>query len=121
MGGKAGVGAGDANASTPNSFMLGGRRFRVEGFTFDQLRIISPNFALVGEAVTAASIDAQRELIRAALSDQISFEELSALKVTLGELDGAIGVIAEASGLNALGEKIARATKGPSTGTTSTL
>lgn len=104
-----------------NTITLGTRSFTVEGFTFDQLKLLVPKFADAGKPWDEGGIDAQREIIRQALSDQIAADELDQLKVTLDQIDHAIGVISRVSGLEEMGKRMARVTTDQSTtGTTST-
>jgi hypothetical protein len=105
----------------PQRSTIGGRRFAVEAFTFDQLRRILPAFARLKHGLAEGGLDAARDIIAAALMGQIDEPELAQLRTTLAEILAAIPVIAEVSGLTSLGEALAGTAKAHrSTGTKST-
>ena len=104
---------------TTPTIVLGGRRFAVEPFTFDQLRRILPAFARLKHGLAEGGLEAARDIIAAALADQIGEAELAQLRTTIAEILAAIPVIAEVSGLASLGEVVA-GTVTSSTGTRST-
>jgi len=92
---------------TTHTLTLGGRRFAVEPFTFDQLQRILPAFARLKHGLAEGGLDAAREIIAAALMGQIGEAELAQLRTSLGEILAAIPVIAEVSGLASVGEALA--------------
>jgi hypothetical protein len=92
---------------TTPTISLGGRRFAVEAFTFDQLQRILPAFARLKHGLAEGGLDATREIIGAALAGQIGEAELAQLRTTLAEILAAIPVIAEVSGLTSVGEALA--------------
>jgi len=106
---------------TTPTITLGGRRFAVEPFTFDQLRRILPAFARLKNGLAEGGLDAARDIIAAALSGQIGEAELAQLRTNVGEILAAIPAIAEISGLAAVGEALmgerAAGTVSPSIGT----
>jgi len=106
---------------TTPTITLGGRRFAVEPFTFDQLRRILPAFAQLKNGLAEGGLDAARDIIAAALAGQIGEAELAQLRTSIAEILAAIPVIAEVSGLASVGEALAgTATAHRSTGTHST-
>lgn len=90
-----------------HTIVLGGRRFAVEPFTFDQLQRILPAFAQLKHGLADGGIEAARDIIAAALEGQIGAEELARLRTTLAEILAAIPVIAQVSGLASVGEALA--------------
>jgi hypothetical protein len=92
---------------TTHSLTLGGRRFAVEPFTFDQLQRILPAFARLKHGLADGGLEAAREIIAASLAGQIEAAELAQLRTSLAEILTAIPVIAEVSGLSAVGEALA--------------
>lgn len=86
---------------------LGGRRFAVAAFTFDQLQRILPAFARLRLGLAEGGLEAARDIIAAALDGQIAPAELAQLRVTLAEILAAIPVIARISGLAEVGENLA--------------
>jgi len=92
---------------TTPTITLGGRRFAIEAFTFDQLQRILPAFARLKNGLAEGGLDATREIIGAALAGQIGDAELAQLRATLTEILAAIPVIAEVSGLASVGQSIA--------------
>lgn len=96
---------------TIHTLTLGGRRFTVEPFTFDQLQRILPAFARLKHGLAEGGLEAAREIIAAALAGQIEPAELAQLRTSLAEILAAIPVIAEVSGLTAVGEALAGETR----------
>jgi hypothetical protein len=96
--------------STP-TITLGGRRFAVEAFTFDQLQRILPAFARLKNGLAEGGLEAARDIIAAALAGQIGADELAQLRTSVGEILAAIPVIAEVSGLTSVGETLAGAAR----------
>jgi hypothetical protein len=92
---------------TTPTITLGGRRFAVEAFTFDQLQRILPAFARLRHGLAEGGLDAAREIIAAALSGQIGEGELAQLRTSLAEILAAIPIVAEVSGLASVGEAMA--------------
>ena len=88
---------------------LGKRRFSVQAFNFDQLQIMAPAFLRIqAEAMRDLSVSASRQIIRAALvgtgTGMISEDEFTALRLTLPEMQAAVDVIANVTGLPKVGE-----------------
>jgi hypothetical protein len=96
---------------TIQTITLGGRRFAVEPFTFDQLQKILPAFVKLKHGLADGGLEAAREIIGAALAGQIDAAELAQQRTTLGEILAAIPVIAEVSGLHQVGEALAGTAK----------
>ena len=92
---------------TTQTITLGGRRFAIEAFTFDQLQRILPAFARLRHGLAEGGLDAARDIISAALSGQIGESEIAQLRTTLAEILAAIPVVAEVSGLASVGEALA--------------
>lgn len=88
---------------------LGGRKFKIEAFSFDQLRRMLPSFAKLGKPLSEGGIDAALELLTEALDGQITKEELGKLKVKVPEITAAMPVLAQISGLASMGEARAAA------------
>ncbi len=95
---------------------LGERSFPVRAFTFEQLQVILPQLEtawtrpFAGEGVAAA-----REVIRTALSGQVTEEEFRLLVATVPQIIDALATVGRVSGLVALGEQVAQ--MAPSIGT----
>lgn len=96
---------------TTPAITLGGRRFAVEPFTFDQLQRILPAFGRLKHGLADGGLEAAREIIGAALTGQIEPAELAQQRTTLAEILAAIPVIAEVSGLSQVGEALAGTAK----------
>lgn len=93
---------------------LGDRTFDVRAFTFDQLQILLPLFDRLNlkepvadvRKVEPNTIETCREIIRAAIADQIEPEGLTTLKTNLVEMFSAVAIIAKTSGLVEVGELV---------------
>ena len=87
--------------------LLGGRRFEVAAFTFDQLQRMLPAFSRLRHGLADGGLEAARDIIAAALSEVVLPEELAALRTTVPEILSAVPVIARISGLTVVGEALA--------------
>lgn len=96
-----------SHASETAEITLGGRRFAVQAFTFDQLQRMMPAFGRLELGLAEGGLAAARDIVAAALSDLIPPDELASLRTTVPEILSAVPVVARVSGLSALGEALA--------------
>jgi len=100
---------------------LGGREFPVKGFTLDQIQQLMPALEESEKPLREGGWQAARQVLAAALSDQIGADELAEMKVTVREVMVAVQTIGVVSGLYQPGKSPApEGAQSPSTGMTST-
>jgi hypothetical protein len=99
---------------------LGDRVFPVAALTFDQLQRVAAAFPAIMKPLAEGGVDAMRAIIKIALEDQVTEEELGEIRTDLTEIMTAVNVVGRISGLEAAGEIARMIVAARSTGMTST-
>ena len=81
---------------------LGGRTFTVQPMDFNTLAAAAPLFEAQAHIFSKEGVFAKRDLILLAVKDQIAAADFMALRSDFAEMDTAVSVIAEVSGMTPL-------------------